>query len=263
MRALAFVVCLFSLACFARADFGRVFIDLSGPFAEPPPLSEQTPHWAGVPIDTLHVLPGHYFRITVGIEFDFRASRTHWNIMNVFLDFRDDSPDGSLEELLSVHPYNPNDVRGNARFHSDVDRLDQFRYAAAAGRLSANSTSPWNTGFPVATENGAAFKIGFTGMPFHQPPTFIGHFLVRVSPDAPEYEAITISTTRLSPIGSPGVTLRTCMVNQYSSYYFHDQGVVEYGGGNVVPEPASLTALATGLMLAVLRNRRMLRKRRL
>ncbi|NUL81123.1 MAG: PEP-CTERM sorting domain-containing protein [Armatimonadetes bacterium] len=221
-------------------------------------MSEQTPHWAGIPIDTLHVLPGCYFRITVGIEFDFRASRTHWNIMNVFLDFRDDSPDGSLEELLSVHQYDPTNVRGNARFHTDIDHMGSNRVVAAAGRLHADSVNPGNTDVPIATENGAAFKFIYPGtQAIYQPPVFVGHFLVRVSPDAPEYEEITISTTRQSPVGRPGVTLRSCMVSYDSTYYFHDDGIVEYGGGNVVPEPASLTALATALMLAVLRKKRL------
>lgn len=127
--------------------------------------------------------------------------------MNVFLDFRDDSPDGSLEELLSVHQYDPTNVRGNARFHTDIDHMGSNRVVAATGRLHAD----------------------------YQPPVFVGHFLVRVSPDAPEYEAITISTTRQSPVGRPGVTLRSCMVSYDSTYYFHDDGIVVYGAATLCP----------------------------
>lgn len=233
----------------------RIFLDLSGPYDEPPPLTEPTPYSPTSPNTSLVADAGQYIRVTLGIDLDFRNTDRWLTIGNFFMDFADSLPDDSNEQYLEIHRYGI-DPRMNARVHPDFDYSNLRIMTAAAGTLYANSLRPWDSSFDLATGHGAGFKIGFAGGMQHVPPTFVGHFLLRVREDTPYGTEVVISTTRLSPVGQEGVTLRTCLLNANWVTYPHDQGTVEVAGAYLTPEPASMMALMLGLGLLGRRRER-------
>jgi hypothetical protein len=192
---------------------------------------------------------------------------TDWAIINLFLDLTRQSASSPVgaNYTSAISGYansaawaeNP----GDNPAWSGGGYVQQTRRGVQA--IYANSVNPSNTSFPFVTPQGVAFKVLVTqGAGGYSNPFVVGYAKFRVLDSAP-FGRYELGLNRLagfdldgngSLIGSEGVTVRTNFGTNGSPSSDYGQ---RFSVTLVVPEPASMIALGSGLVgLLALRRRR-------
>jgi hypothetical protein len=216
----------------------------------------------------LILAPGSDFYLFFKVQFQPGfGNSTDWAIINLFLDLTRQSassPVGAnytsaISGYLNSAEWAENP--GNNPAWSGGGYTQQTKRGVQ--EIRANSVSPSNTSFPLVTPQGVAFKVLVTGGAGGYSDAFVvGYAKFRVLDSAPE-GAYELGLNRLagfdldgngSLIGSEGVTVRTNFgTNGNPSSDYGER----YSVTLVVPEPASMIALGSGLVgLLALRRRR-------
>ncbi|MEN3001806.1 MAG: PEP-CTERM sorting domain-containing protein [Armatimonadota bacterium] len=183
---------------------------------------------------------------------------TAWAIINAFFD---------LTRQSNAHGNNPNYttygfdvIDDSSAWTGEASGRGYTEQVKRAGVIRANSVRPSDTGFPLVTNEGAAYKILVPGGTSDTEELVFGYFRLKVPTIAGIWE---LGPTRLagfdeqgngSLIGSEGVTVRTNFgTNGTPSSDYGDRIYITL----LVPEPASMIALGSGLVgLLALRRRR-------
>lgn len=179
-----------------------------------------------------------YVPVTVRWSYNFLTEQNRLGLVNTFVDLRGTG--------LSVQEYNDGD-NGDAR-DSASSRQNGFSDIDSAGNnLRNNSAQPY--GSPGNDIVGAAGKTIFTSAVFNRNENNAYLFLVKVPMQVGSY------AVNFGGVGSTdGVALRTIFGTQQDGNLAPTS--VINGTINVVPEPASMIALGTGLVGLLASRRR-------
>ncbi len=188
------------------------------------------------------------------------GNATAWAIINLFFDLTRQHPDSPVgADYTSAITGYANSANWTGQI-ADQGWTEQTRRGVQ--EIRANSVSPSSTSFPFVTSQGVAFKVLVPGGTNDTRAFVVGYAKFRVLESAP-FGRYELGLNRLagfdlrdngSLIGSEGVTVRTNFGTNGNPN--SDYGV-RYEVTLLVPEPASMIALGSGLVgLLALRRRR-------
>ncbi len=179
---------------------------------------------------------------------------TAWAMINAFIDMTRQFGDYTASGLTIV----PN----SAAWTGEAMNRGYTQQTIRAGEIRANSVNPSNTNFPLVTPNGAAFKITVPMGTNDTEPLVFGYVQLNIGANA-QVGVYELGLNRLagfdlnnqgSLIGSEGVTVRTNFGTNGNPSSDYGQ---RFSVTLLVPEPASMVALGSGLVgLLALRRRR-------
>lgn len=206
----------------------------------------------------LILAPGSDFYLFFKAQFQpGYGNSSAWAIINAFIDLTRQY--GDYTGSITFYDTSNLNSQQNRGWTGEAGNRGYTEQTIRSGQIHANSVSPGNTNFPFVTPQGAAFKILVPGGTSDTDPLVFGWIHLRVSA-AGTYE---LGLNRLagfdlqeqgSMIGSEGVTVRTNFgTNGNPSSDYGER----YSVTLLVPEPASMIALGSGLVgLLALRRRR-------
>ncbi len=215
------------------------------------------------------VNPGQTFYLFFKAQFQPGfGNATDWAIINLFLDLTRQSSAFGRNPDYTTYGFtilgNTNQDRDWADNPSNNPNWQGGGYTQQtirSGDIRANSVNPGNTNFPLVTNKGFAAKVLVTGGAQGYSEAFVVAWLRVIAGNEPgNFE---LGLNRLagfdldgngSLIGSEGVTVRTNFGTNGNPSSDYGQ---RFSITIVVPEPASMIALGTGLIgLVALRRRR-------
>lgn len=210
----------------------------------------------------LILAPGDDFYLFFKAQFEpGYGNSTAWAIINAFIDLTRQVGDYTVGGAITFYNTSNLNSPNNRGWTGEAASRDYIEQTIRSGEIRANSVSPGNTNFPLVTPQGAAFKILVTGGTSDTEPLVFGWIRLKVN-QAGTYE---LGLNRLagydlnesgSMIGSEGVTVRTNFGTNGDPGFIYDYGQ-RFSVTLVVPEPASMIALGSGLVgLLALRRRR-------
>jgi hypothetical protein len=179
-----------------------------------------------------------YVPVTVRWGYDFQSEQNRLGLVNTFVDLRGTG--------LSVQEYNDGDY-GDARDSAASKPNGNADIDSAGNDLKNNSARPYES--PGNGIVGAAGKSFYTSVVFRRTENNAYLFLVKVPKQVGSYPV------NFGGVGSTdGVALRTIFGTQQNNNLAPTS--VINGTINVVPEPASMIALGTGLIGLLAARRR-------
>jgi hypothetical protein len=190
-----------------------------------------------------------FIQVTTYVRFTPDSTRGRLGLINTYVPVTG-IPGVSVVDNFPNNNWDGGSTRSDARKNAHSHGLGNSSIDSAGNDLADNSAQPYSTTFPTRAGAGAAGKSLFPGGTNDQDEGALYSFIIRVDTDTAPLQ-IDLAFGRVGD--TRGVPLRTNFGYEFSPNF----APAAYGATILVPEPASMIALGSGLVgLLALRRRR-------